>query len=44
METAPLAAAHTASLFCESLPIETGMELAPDFVREYDRVAAADND
>ena len=32
-EPAPLAATHSASLFCDSLPVDTGMKLAPDFAR-----------
>ena len=43
-EPAPLASTtHSAGLFCVSLP-NPGMNLAPDFVREYDRVASSDFD
>ena len=42
-EPAPLAATHSASLFCASLPVDTGMKLPPDFAREFDRVSVAGN-
>jgi len=39
VEPAPLASTtHSAGLFCDSVPTDTGMDLAPDFVREYDCV------
>ena len=42
VEPAPLAlTTHSASLFCVACPFYTGMNLAPDFVREYVRVASA---
>ena len=42
VESAPLAATHPASLFCDSPPTDTGMELPPDFACEIDRVSVAD--
>ena len=44
VESAPLATTHRASLFRDSLPADTGMNLPPDFAREFDRVATANND
>ena len=39
-----MAASHTASFFCDSVPVDSGLELPIDFAREIDRVAVADND
>ena len=45
VEPAPLAfPTHSAGLFCDALPPDPGMNLPPDFAREYDRVASADLD
>ena len=45
VEPAPLAfTTHSAGLFCDSLPPDPGLNLAPDFVREYDRIASTDLD
>jgi len=42
-ESAPMAATQPASLFCDAVPLDTGIKLLPDFAREYDRVSVADN-
>ena len=36
-EPAPMAATQPASLFCDSVPVDTGMKLPPVFAREFDR-------
>ena len=33
VESAPMATAHTASFFCDSVPSDSGLKLPPDFVR-----------
>ena len=38
VESAPLAATHPASFFCVPLPVFTGLNLPPEFIREFDRV------
>ena len=43
-ESAPLATAHTASFFCESVPLDSGLNLPPDFIREFYRVALDGHD
>ena len=44
VESAPMATAHTASFFCDSVPSDSGLKLPPDFVRKFDRVALSDID
>ena len=38
-----MAATQPASLFCDSVPVVTGINLPPVFAREFDRVSVADN-
>ena len=41
-EPASMATAQPASLFCDAVPVDTGIKLLPDFAREYDRVSVTD--